>query len=527
MSTSESKGSKIDWIRRKINYGATLKGMITLTIVYELLIVLFLSTFSQPLEQLFGTTLLPMNLTPEGKAARLIMLYHALTIPFLAISTYVVLIVMDVREKFISRVKWPLFIGSILSSSMGVSYAYLFEDAWILHGLMLVGMSLCFYAGILLLLGIFPTKSFPKRNSENSRNVLVAQIALTVTAICILVSVTLGASIGAFFGTPDLTVMLAEYFLREPYPDLTIAHLFVNGIKGHLHVMLLLIDVVILLVVYRYTVPDQKGRWYLLSMTLVIPGALIASMGSWFVTFKDIEAWINITGGFDMHYLIYFGAAILLVVGLILTITGLGKTSKAVLGDEYASASWLTRAKGVFKRPVSFAMYFQFTWVNFAMTFGGLFLALSLRPDSVLAEKVLKTIPSFREGPLAVETTVARGHWHILGVLSAVVLLLFIVQLLDIKGKSRTYIGWSSFIGSIVAFGLGVTYLYFPHLDMAWATNLTLYADVVEYWKATAAWLPWVMDIGIVFVSVGIILFCIHQFLEIWKGKKDVENWPE
>ena len=527
MSTTESTGSKIDWLRRKINYGATLKGMITFTIVFELVIVLFLSTFSQPLEQLFGTTLLPMNLTPEGKAARLVMLYHALTIPFLAICTYVVLLVMDVREKFKSRVKWPLFIGSILSSTMGVSYAYLFDDAWIVHGLMLVGMSLCFYAGILLLLGIFPTKSFPKRDSENSRNVLVAQIALTVTAICVLVSVILGASIGAFFGTPDLTAALMEYFLREPYPDLTIAHLFINGIKGHLHVMLLLIDVIILLAVYRYTVPDQKGRWYLLSMILVIPGALIASMGSWFVTFKDIEAWKNITAGFDMHYLIYFGAAILLLVGLILTITGWGKTSKAVLGDDFASASWVTRAKAVFKRPVPFAMYFQFTWVNFVMTFGGIFLALSLRPDSVLAEKVLKNIPSFREGPLAVETTVARGHWHILGVLSAVILLLFMVQLLDIKGKSRTYIGWSSFIGSILAFGLGVTYLYYPHLITSWVSDGNPYTSVVEFWKATAAWLPWVMDIGIVFFSVGIILFCIHQFLEIWKGKKDVEEWPE
>jgi hypothetical protein len=321
--------------------------------------------------------------------------------------------------------------------------------------------------------------------------------------------------------------MLAEYFLREPYPDLTIAHLFINAIKGHLHIMLLLIDVIILLAVYRYTVPDQKGRWYLLSMALIIPGALVASMGSWFVTFKDIEAWKNIVGTFDMHYLIYIGAAMLLLVGVTLAITGWGKTSKAVLGDDYASASRVTRVKAVFKRPVPFAMYFQFIWVNFVMTFGGIFLALSLRPDSVLAAKVLKNIPSFREGPLAVETTVARGHWHILGVLSAVILLLFMVQYLDIKGKSNTYIGWSAFIGSVLAFGLGLLYLYLPHLDMAWATNLTLYTDVVEYWKATAFWLPWVMDIGIVFVSLGIIIFCFHQFFEIWKGKKDVEEWPE
>lgn len=528
MSTEES-ASKLGWITRKINYGATLKGMITLTIVYEFCLVLFLSTFSQPLEQLLGTTLLPIVLDPDltEKASRLVMLYHSLTIPFLAICTYFVLLFMDVREKFISRVKWPLFVGSMLTSMSAFLFAYVFHDAWILHGLMLVGMSLCFYAGMLLLIGVFPTRSFPKRDPDKSRNVLVAQIALTVTAVCVLISVILGAAIGAFFGTEDLAAFLAEYFLREPYPDLTIAHLFVNGVKGHLHIMLLLIDVIILLVVYRYTVPDQQGRWYLLSMALIVPGALVASMGSWFVTFKDIEAWTNITGGFDMHYLIYFGAALLLLAGLFLTITGWGKTSKAVLGDDWEKASWITRAKAVFKRPVPFAMYFQFTWVNFVMTFTGIFLALSLRSDSIISRRILPSLPSFRDGPIAVETTVARGHWHILGVLSAVILLLFMMQVMDIKGKTAKYVGWSSFIGSVLAFGLGVTYLYFPHLDMAWATNVTLYADVVEYWKATAWWLPWVMDLGIVFISLGIIFFCFHQFFEIWNGKRDVEEWPE
>ncbi len=545
MSTSESTGSKIDWIRRKINYGATLEGMITFTIVYLLCIVLFLSTFSQPLEQLLGTTLIPKvwidpsHTGPEAlaaKAGRLVMLYHALTIPFLAICTYFVLMIMDVREKFVSRVKWPLFIGSILSSMMGVSYAYLFPEAWLIHGLMLVGMSLCFYAGIMLLLGVFPTKSFPSRDAENSRNVLIAQITLTVTTVCVLISVILGASIGAFFGTDEMTAFLAEYFLREPYPDLALAHLFVNAVKGHLHVMLLLIDVIILIVVYRYTVPDQKGRWYLLAMILTIPGALVASMGSWFVSFKDVEAWTNITGGFDMHWLIYFGAAILVTVGVMITLKGWNKTSQEVLGDEYEKASWVTRAKAVFKDPVNFAMYFQFTWVNFVMTFTGIFLALSLYDDSVIPRRLLPNLPAFRDGPIAVETTVARGHWHILGVLSAVILLLFMILYLDVQGTRRKIIGWSSWIGSVIAFGLGVTYLYFPHFDMAWANNpgsgsifgdQGLYLNVIEYWKSTAFWLPWVMDIGIVFISLGIIIFCFHQFLEIWNGKKDVEEWPE
>ncbi|MCK4849191.1 MAG: hypothetical protein KAT16_09210, partial [Candidatus Heimdallarchaeota archaeon] len=174
-----------------------------------------------------------------------------------------------------------------------------------------------------------------------------------------------------------------------------------------------------------------------------------------------------------------------------------------------------------------FAMYFQFTWVNFVMTFTGIFLALSLHDDSIIPRKILPNLPAFRDGPLAVETTVARGHWHILGVLSAVILLLFMIEYLGVQGRTRKIIGWSSWIGSVIAFGLGVTYLYAPHFDMNWATNVNLYTDVVEYWETTAFWLPWVMDIGIVFISVGIIFFCLHQFFAIWNGKKDVEEWPE
>lgn len=531
---TESTDSKINWLLKKINYGATYKGMITITIVYEFLIVIFLSTFSQPIELILGQKLLPITLASDlqAKAGRLVMLYHSITIPFLAACTYFVLMFMDVREKFKSRVKWPLFIGSMLASTTALTYAYFFPEAWILHGLMLVGMSLCFYAGIMLLLGVFPTRSFPKRDPEGG-HIFIAQCALTVTTVCVLLSVILGASIGAFFGTDELTAMLAEYFLREPYPDLTIAHIFVDAIKGHLHVMLALIDVIILLVVYRYTVPDQKGNWYRLAMILAIPGTLVLSMGSWLVSIKSVEAFTNLTGGFDMHYLIYFGAAILVTVGFMLTLTGWNKASKQILGDAYESSSWLTRSKAVFRLPVEFAMYFQFTWVNFVMTFTGIFLALSLRDDSVISRRILPNLPSFRSGPVAIETTVARGHWHILGVLSAVILLLFMVVVLDIKGTTRKVIGWLSFAGSVIAFGLGVIYLYLPHMDMAWATSVSetdpigLYADVQAYWESAAWWLPWVMDLGIGLFSIAIIIFCFHQLIEIIKGKRDVEEWPE
>ncbi len=543
MTAVEKEEGIIQWLKYKINYGLTYKGMITFTIVWEFCIILFLSTFSQPIEAVLGTTLLPITLdsTDVEKAGRLIMVYHAIAVPIIAVCTYFVLEFMDVREKFKSRVKWPLFIGSILASANAILFAYVFHEGWILHGLYLVGLSLCFYAGVMLLLGVFPTKSFPPRDPENSRNVIVGQFALTLVAICVLISVVLGAAVGAFFGQEGLTVMLAEYFLRHDMYPYEVAELFIDAIKAHLHVMLALIDVIILLVVYRYTVPDQKGgtlkinlkiisfkiNWYLLSMILAIPGMFILSLGAWFVTLNSVINW-----PVDMHYLIYVGSAILVTVGVILAFTGWNKASKEVLGDSYDSASWLTRVKAVFKDPVKLALYFQFIWVNIVMTFGGIFLALSLRgptdPEGASPFTNVLGLVSFRDGPLAIETTVARGHWHVLATLSAIILLLLFIDMLDIQGMVRKAMGWLLFAGSIIAFGLALIYLYLPHFDQNWATDLTMYTDVQAYWGANwGGLLPLIIDLGIMLFVIAIIIFCVHQLIEILKGRKDVKEFPE
>lgn len=533
---NESSGSNTDWLMKKVKYGATYKGLITFTLVWEFVIILFLSTFSEPMQMILGGPLL--DLIPDiidptesaiEKAGRLVMLYHSLAIPFLAVCTYFGLETMDVREKFKSRIKWPLFIGSILASASGMAFAYIFPEQWILHGLYLVGLSLCFYAGILLLLGVFPTKTFPER--EDGRSVLLGQSALTLVAVCILVSVILGGAIGAFFGQEGLTVMLAEYFLRHsvefPYPYF-VEELFIDAIKAHLHIMLALIDVIILLVVFRYTVPDQKGKWYRISMILVMPGMLIMSIGSWAVTFNKFDLF-----PFDMHYLIYVGSGILVTVGIILAFTGWNKASKAVLGDAYESASWLARSKAVITgAPVKFALYFQFIWVNFVMTFGGIFLALSLRGDTdpAGASPLVKVLPfvSFRDGPLAVETTVARGHWHVLATLSAVILILLLIDMVDIQGAARKAMAWLLFVGSLLAFGFALIYLYAPHLDQAWANNLALYTDVKDYWSTTLGGvLPLLLDFGILLIVIALVIFCVHQLMQIIKGRKDVKEWPE
>ena len=545
MGMVESSDSKMEWLKRKINYGATYKGMITFTLVWLFVIVLFLSTFSEPIELILGQPLLPIDLSDDfvDRAGRIIILYHSIAVPVIAVCTYFVLMFMDVREKFKSRVKWPLFIGSVLASGSGILFAYIFHDVefhdlnlgWILHGFYLVGLALCFYAGIMLLLGVFPTKSFPARDPENNRNILLGQYAITLLTVCILLSVILGGAIGSFFGQENgMIPLLAEYFLRDELVDYTVYnHVLVDAVKAHLHIMLALIDAIILLVVYRYTVRNQKGKWYAISMLLAMPGIVIMSIGSWAVTFNEV-----IDFPFDMHYLIYAGSAILVTVGLILALTGWNKMSKEYLGDKYDSASKITRFKAIFKDPVKFSLYFHFIWVNFVMTFGGIFLALSLRgptdPEGASPFTRILDIVAFRDGPLAVEETVARGHWHILATLSAVMLVLLLIDVLDIKGTVRKVMGWLLLVGSIIAFGLGMIYLYYPHFDQNWATNWNQYVDVAAFWKAQefpllgfGNWLPLVMDLGIMLFVIALGVFCFHQLNQIIKGRHDVEDWPE
>ena len=45
------------------------------------------------------------------------------------------------------------------------------------------------------------------------------------------------------------------------------------------------------------------------------------------------------------------------------------------------------------------------------------------------------------------------GHWHILAVLIATMLMVKSIDFFGVKGRSRQILGWIFFIGSIVAFG--------------------------------------------------------------------------
>ncbi|MFW9854586.1 MAG: hypothetical protein ACFFFG_05980 [Candidatus Thorarchaeota archaeon] len=520
----DSFPGKNQWLRSKINYGfGTYRGLLTITIVYEFILILTLGSFSEPMVNLLGAPLLPITLDDGTRVARIVMLYHSFALPFVAAITYFILEFCDVRKNWESRTKILIFPGSMIASICGILFAYFFPHNWIIHGLFIFGLSLVFLGGLFLFIGVFPWKKFPdpekKLDGPYLFGINIAQVALALFVFCVLVSTIIGAAAGAYFGN-GFEAFLAEHVLIERH---LVHTLFEAAIISHLHIMLALIDVGILLVVFRYTFPEQQGRWYLASMVLTIPGILVMSIGAWLVTIAD-----EINLPFDSHYLIYAGAAILLLAGIVLAFTGWKKTSKEILGNSYDSSSRFTRIKAAFKDPVKLGLYFQFIWVNIVMTLPGIFLALSLRDDSILTR--ITGIPSFREsGPEFVELMVARGHWHVLATLSAIIMLLLALDYLNVQGRVRQVIGWILNIGSILGFLFAVIFIYSPHFDPR-ITQSIYYGvanveAIIDTYIANTPLMQLsflIIDLGIVLFVFGLIMFCFHQLIEILKGKMDV-----
>ena len=98
-------------------------GLITSMIILEVNIFVFLSAFSEPTVQFLGGPIIPIELDETERVGRIIMLYHAMAIPFIAAIVFFVLDIFDVRDQMKSRVKSPLLIGSILSSVSAITFA--------------------------------------------------------------------------------------------------------------------------------------------------------------------------------------------------------------------------------------------------------------------------------------------------------------------------------------------------------------------------------------------------------------------
>ncbi|MFW9915313.1 MAG: hypothetical protein ACFFGZ_06845 [Candidatus Thorarchaeota archaeon] len=461
----------------------TNKGLIALLILFEFGIVLFLSSFSEPVVEVFGNPILDpiwkIDLNESDRAARIIMLYHAMAIPFIATVVLFVLEFCEVRETYVSKIKWALIPGTFLTAINGLIFAYILED-WTAHGLFIFGLSLSFYSGVLLLLGTFPTKNFPESADKEDKPLFwgidLEQLNLMLVTAFLLTSTIIGGWAAAYFGrSPGLEAFLAEDVVREES-----ANIYERAIVSHLHIMVALLAAAVMIVIFQYT--EMKGRWYFIAMLLTTPGMLIMSIGAWLVIPEQTHDYA--------HWIINVGVGFLLAAALILALNGWNKTSRENLGEDYDAASWTQRAIAALKDPVKFGMYFQFVWVNLVVTIPGVYVALNL--------------DTYRgDGYEKVERAFNTGHWHVLATLTAIVVLFLAIDYFGIKGNFRQSVGWLLLAGSIISFGFTVFCML---RDPAMDKMLSFY----------------LIDAGVALIFAGVAIFCLALLLKfIWERPVD------
>jgi hypothetical protein len=402
------------------------KGLLLLVTAWDALIIAFLSIFSGPMEGLDLPGRLGLELNDAGRVGRIIMLYHALAVPFVAALVYFILDLLPFEAKIPRVVRPTITVGYMFASAGGIGFAYL-GLGWIAHGLFIAGLSLVFYAGVVLCVGLYPWRDddfTPER------------LAHWLVALYTLLSVIIGGAAGAYFGN-GFEAFLAEQTLGHEHD------LGQRAIIAHLHIMLTLIDVALLLIIARKF--NLRGRAYRAAIPLTIVGTTIVSFATWSVMVIEEIA----------HKIINVGAAFLLPGAIIIAFYGFaGLIREHATGNNSAGH----KLRALLKDPVRFGILFELVFVNLVVTIPGVYTAFNL--DTYRQ-------PVYDE----VERAIAVGHWHVLATLSAVIALFLVVDHLGVQGRARQFVGWGVLTGSTLAFVFIQFYMFRrPGQEATWPT---------------------------------------------------------
>ena len=420
----------------------SLPGLLLVAVAWDALLLASLSPFSGPLQPLGLASLLGVNLSDSARVGRIIMLYHSLAMPFMAALVYLILDQVPLAaDEATNRRKGhsvivPITAGYMLASVGGMTFAY-GGRSWIAHGVYLVGLSLVFYAGVVLAVALFPSRRWatdPAWHAHLGR-VPLERLAFFVVAVFTLISAAIGGAAGAFFGN-GFEAFLAEDIVRvDPHPT------FQLMIIAHLHIMLTLIDVMILLLVIRtYRV---AGRVHKIAVPLTLVGTAIVTFATW-----------SVIGWEGAHKVINVGSAFLLPGAILVAIWGFAKLIREGVGDK--EASWSQKLRELIRDPVRFGIFFELIFVNLVVTVPGVYVAFNL--------ETYRT-PAY----LAVERTILVGHWHVLATLSAVIVLFLVADRLGTRGWLRQVVGWGLLLGSTLSFLFVNLYMFrVPGEEKVW-----------------------------------------------------------
>lgn len=431
---------------RRTGFLSTTESLLWTVVAWEALLVVLLSPLSAT-GPLAGLGLADrLGLDEAGRVGRIVMLYHSLAVPFVAALVYLILDAIPFDERIPRQVRPAITAGYLLTSIGGLSFAYL-KAGWIAHGVFLVGLSLTFYAGVVLWWGLSPWRAV--RSEPRSDSGVALRWAFWLTALYTLLSAIIGGAVGSYFGN-GFTAFLAEDVLRSEHD------LFQRAIIAHLHIMLTLIDVALLLLIARRV--GLAGRAYRVAMPLVITGTTITAFATWSVMVVEGVA----------HKIINVGAVVLLAGAAVVALYGM----RGLIREQPGRPAW----RALLSDPVRFGMLFHLLFVNLVVTVPGVWVAMSLE--------------SVRAGDPAWERAFAVGHWHVLATLSAAVGFLLVVDRLGAREWLRQTVGWGVVAGSALAF-LAVQFYMFrqPGTAPARPVLLAIDAGIAFFLLALGLWI--------------------------------------
>ncbi len=433
----------------------TTGGLLPVVTAWEALLVALLGTLSATGPLAGFDVPARLGLGETGKVGRIIMLYHSLAVPFVAALVYLILDKVPFAEKYPRTIRPAITAGYMLTSVGGLGFAYL-GWGWIAHSIFLVGLSLVFYAGAVLCVGLWPWQG----------GFTVERLAFWLMALYTLISVSIGGVTGSYFGN-GFQAFLAEDVVRDSH------NLGQLAIIAHLHIMLTLIDVALLLIAARTF--DLRGWAHKWTMWLTVVGATIISFATWSVMFAEKIA----------HKIINVGATFLLPAAFIVAFYGFAQLARQGLDGERGTFG--QRLKALLRDPVRLGILFELLFVNVVVTGPGVYVAFNLE--------------TFRQPELLeIERTVLVGHWHVLATLSAAMALFLVMDRLEARGWLRQVAGWGVLTGSTLALGFVQFYMFRqPGQQVGWT-------------------IPF-MDVGTTIFLAGLAVFLVERWVN-WMQKR-------
>ncbi|MEW6141813.1 MAG: hypothetical protein AB1597_01460 [Chloroflexota bacterium] len=460
------------------------RGLALVAIALIGLVTAVFGTLSGPMADLglkdISVRIFGMQLVEAEREARIIMLYHTIAMAVIAIETYFITAIVPMKKSQQANINATITVGYITSLVFGLLFAY-FGGNFIFHGLFIFGQSLVFFAGLLLAKALWPwSKEYRQPNRDYARTrggIDLERAAFFTMAVCTLGSALFGAIPGSMFGT-GFESFLAEDIVREPHK--TTLQL---SVIGHLHIMLTLIAVALSLILVRWI--DFKGWMHKVSMPLIIAGSIVVTLGVWLVVPFEAIA----------HYIIYAGSVIVMPAALFLVIFAWRKLIRNRFAQlNIKNWTFWQGVSALLHDPLKFGTFWQVVYMNFVVTFVGIFMAIRL-------DKVMRMMP------LREERITLTGHWHILAGIIATILLLYYADLSGLKGKVRQWFGWLVIVGSDLAFAAVTLFetkrLYVAESAQQPLVNITMLLT----------------DVGLILVLLILAAFLVYRLVDLFHSK--------